>query len=140
MDQLQAYSFLFNDSLQSSLLFIPRLPYALDSMLAFNSYNPYIILIISFFANIIGSSINWILGILCRRLETLERFAHRIDSFKKAENFFNQKGKWILLLAAVPLWGSFFTTVAGALRLNFSQFIILVSFSYFIGLTIQIFF
>ena len=140
MDNLQAYIFLFNDSLLTSLMFVPRTSYATDVMVMLGNYNPYLIFIISFIASIIGLSINWIFGSFIRKLERLERFASRLESLQIAENFFNRRGKWILLLSAFPLWGALLTTGAGVLRFNLFHFLILVSFSKFIGLAFQIFF
>ncbi len=140
MDNFQAYIFLFNDTLLTTLMFVPRTSYAIDVMTILGIYNPYVIFIVSFIASIVGYVINWIIGNFIRRLETFERFADRITSLKKAEAFFNRKGKWILLLSSVPLWGALFTTAAGVLRFNIAHFIILVSFSKFIGLALKIFF
>lgn len=140
MDNLQAYLLLFNDCFLTSLIIVPRLPYAIDVMTMLGTYNHYIIFIISFISSIMGLVVNWVIGLFLRRLETLERFSDRIDSFKRAEKFFNNKGKWILLLSAIPFWGALFTVSAGVLRLNLAQFIILVSFSKFIGLALIIFF
>lgn len=140
MDNFQAYVLLFNDCFLTSLIIVPRLPYAIDVMTMLGTYNPYIIFIISFVSSVIGLIVNWIIGLFFRRIETLERFSDRIDSLKKAEKFFKNKGKWILLLSAIPFWGALFTVAAGVLRLNLIQFIILVSFSKFIGLAIKIFF
>lgn len=140
MDLFQAYLFLFNDSLLTSLIFVPRLSYAIDVMTILGIYNPYFIFITSFIANVIGLVINWTIGSFIRRLETFERFADRISSLKSAEIFFNHKGKWILLLSAIPFWGSLFTTAAGVLRFNIFHFVILVSFSKFVGLAWKIFF
>lgn len=139
MDNIQAYTFLFNDSFLTSLIFIPRLSYAADVMLNFD-YNPYLIFIISLIANIMGCVINWIIGIFVRKLENFEKFADRVDSLNYAEIFFKNKGKWILLLSAIPFWGALFTTAAGALHYRISHFIILVTFSNFIGLALKIFF
>lgn len=138
MDSLQAYTFLFNDSFLTSLIFIPRLSYAVDVMLNFD-YNPYLIFIISLVANVIGGIINWIIGLFVRKLEKLEKFADRVDSLNSAENFFNNKGKWILLFSVIPFWGALFTTAAGVLHYRMSHFIILVTFSNFIGLALKIF-
>ena len=140
MDNVQAYSFLFNDAFLTSLIFVPRLSYAADVMLTLGMYNPYMILIVSLIANITGCMINWIIGFFMRKLETLERFSDRIESFQTAEKFFNRKGKWILLLSAIPFWGALFTTAAGVLHLRISHFFILVAFSNFIGLAIKLFF
>lgn len=140
MDNLQAYVFLFNDSLLTSLIVIPRLPYAADVMLTLQTYNPYLIFIISLIGNIIGCVINWVLGMGFRKLEKLESLAERISTLKNAEIFFNKKGKWILLLSAVPFWGALFTTAAGVLHFRMSHFLILIIFSNFIGQALKIFF
>lgn len=140
MNDLQAYTFLFNDSFLTSLIFIPRLSYAVDVMLTFGKYNVVLIFIISLLANIVGCIINWILGMFIRKLENFEKFSDRVAVLKKSEIFFNSKGKWILLFSAVPFWGALFTTAAGVLHYRLSHFIILVSFSNFIALAIKIFF
>jgi len=121
-------------------MFVPRHSYATDVMVMLGVYNPYLIFIVSFIASVMGLILNWVFGTFVRKLETLEAFAHRAQFLKTAENFFNIKGKWILLLATIPLWGALLTTAAGVLRFKLSHFIILVSFSKFIGLAIQIFF
>lgn len=140
MDNLDAYLFLFNDSLFTSLMFIPRLSYAGDVMIAIGGYNPYIVFIISYIASLIGLSLNWIFGLYIRRLENTKKLAHRKTTFEKAEAAFKRKYKWILLLSFIPFWGALFTTVAGTLRYRFSHFLILISFSKFIGLSYSIFF
>lgn len=140
MDNLQAYILLFNDCFFTSLLVVPRLPYAIDVMVRLGIYNSYLILIVSFFGSLTGLVINWIIGLFIRKLENIEKFSNRVDSLKKAEYFFVSKGKWILLLSAIPFWGALFTTAAGVLRFNLLHFAILVSFSKFIALIIQIFF
>jgi membrane protein YqaA with SNARE-associated domain len=140
MDVLEAYIFLFKDSLLTSLMLVPRTPYVADVMLMLGKYNPYIIFIISFVAGIIGSVFNWVVGHYLRKLEKIEVFAHRSKSLEKAEVFFNNKGKWILLFSVVPLWGGFLTVAAGVMRLKLAHFIILVAFSRFVGLALEIFF
>ncbi len=140
MDNIDAYLFLFNDSLFTSLMFIPRLSYAGDVMIAIGGYNPYIVFIISYIASLIGLSLNWIFGLYIRKLENTKKLSHRKTTFEKAEIAFNRKYKWILLLSFIPFWGPLFTTAAGTLRYRFSHFIILVSFSKFVGLSYNIFF
>lgn len=140
MDKLEAYLFLFKDNLITSLMFIPKESYAADAMIMLGGYNPYVVLIVSLIASVIGLSCNWLLGSFIRKLERISYLNHRIDSLSSAENFFNQKGKWILLFSFVPMWGALFTTAAGVMRYRFVHFLILVSFSKFIGLAIKIFF
>ncbi|MEK6733499.1 MAG: VTT domain-containing protein [Pseudomonadota bacterium] len=140
MDNIHAYMQLFNDSLYTSLMFVPKTPYVAETMSMLGVYNPYIILIVSFIANMIGVTLNWVLGMFARKLENLRSFSHRVNSLKKAEDFFGRKGKWVLLFSFVPLWGALLTTAAGVLNYRYFHFFILVSFSKFIGLAIDIFF
>ncbi len=140
MDDLQAYMFLFNDTFITSLMFVPRFAYAYDVMVQVGGYNPYLVFIVSLIASVIGLIINWVFGTFFRKLEAIDAFAHRSESLNKAELFFSKKGKWILLLSMIPFWGALFTTAAGVLRYKLSHFIILVTFSKFIGLALNIFF
>ena len=121
-------------------MFVPRLSYAADVMIMLGGYSPYLVFIVSFFASMIGLILNWLLGTFIRKLDKTEALANRVEFLNRAEVFFNQKGKWILLLAAVPFWGALFTVSAGVLRYRLFHFIILVSFSKFIGLALSIFF
>jgi membrane protein YqaA with SNARE-associated domain len=139
MDSFQAYIFLFNDSLLSSLFLMPRTAYAYEVMVTIGQYNAYLVFIVSFIAGIIGSAINWLIGYYIRKLEKLDSFSNRILSFNKAESFFNHKAKWIILLSAIPLWGAFITTIAGFMKFRFSHFMILTIFSKFIWLAFAIF-
>lgn len=140
MDNIDAYLFLFNDSLFTSLMFIPRLSYATDVMITVGGYNPYIVFIVTYIASITGLSINWILGLYIRKLENTKKLHHRRTTFEKAEILFKHKYKWILLLSFIPFWGALFTTAAGALRYRFFHFLILIGFSKFVGLSYNIFF
>lgn len=137
MDNFQAYMFLLNDSILGSLMFVPRSSYAGEVMLLLGRYNPYLILMISLTGSVIASMINWLIGNLLRRIKG---FNSKVEALDKAEAFFNTKGKWILLLSMIPLWGALFTTAAGFLRFSFFHFLILVLFSKFIGFSLAIFF
>ena len=140
MDDFQAYMFLFNDSLFTSLVFVPRFALAADVMVGVGGYNSYLVFIVSYIASMIGFILNWVFGTFVRKLERTKTLSYRIETFQKAEAFFNKQGKWILLLAAIPFWGPLFAVSAGILRYRLFHFLILVGFSKFIGLAISIFF
>lgn len=135
MNNFSAYLDLLNDTILSSLMFIPKLSYVGDTMILLGNYNLYLILIVSLFGGVIGAIANWIIGRLLRNL-----FSSKADAFIRAEKFVNNGGKWILLLSMIPLWGALFTTAAGFVRYSFAHFLILVTFSKFIGYSIAIFF
>ncbi len=140
MDNLDAYLFLFNDSLFTSLMFVPRVGYVAEVMVGLGGYNSYLVFIVSYIACMIGLTMNWVMGLYIRKLENTDKLKHRVETFKKAESLFNRRLKWILLLSFIPFWGALFTTAAGVLRYRLLHFIILVGLSKFIGLAINIFF
>jgi membrane protein YqaA with SNARE-associated domain len=137
MSSLEMYMTLLNDSILGSLMFVPGSSYVGDVMVILGKYNPYIILLISLFGSLIAVSINWVIGRFVRKLNM---FASREHVLSKAELFFNAKGKWLLLFSMIPLWGALFTTAAGVLRFSFFHFLILVTFSKFVGFSLAIFF
>lgn len=137
MNAIQAYISLLNDTLLHSLIFFPGKAYVGDVMVILGNYNLYMVLVVSLFGSVIGGSINWILGVMFRRFKL---FNSTEEKFSKVESFFQKKGKWILLFSMIPLWGNLFTTAAGVARYNYCNFLILVTFSNFIGYSLIIFF
>ena len=137
MNALQGYISLLNDSILGSLMFIPGSSYVGDVMVMLGEYNPYVILLVSLFGSMIAVSLNWLVGFFIRKFNI---FHSRENALSKAEMFFNSKGKWILIFSMIPIWGALFTTAAGVLRFNFFHFLILVTFSKFIGFSLSIFF
>lgn len=137
MNHFQAYLALLNDTILHSLIFVPGSAYVGDVMVLLGGYNLYLILMFSLIGSVIGSSVNWIIGFFLRKI----KFSKTEDKiFSRAEKFFQNKGRWILLLSAVPLWGCLFTTAAGIARFSYFHFLIMVTFSHFIGLSLTIFF
>ncbi len=89
--------------------------------------NPITVLFIATFANVAGSTLNYMVGrwgahtLLSRWLHLSEQQTHR------AENYFNHYGKWSLLFAWLPIIGDPLTFIAGVLKVNFGLFITLVT-------------
>ena len=76
--------------------------------------------------NTLGACVNWALGYYLRGFENHPRFPLNRAHLARASQLFNQHGKWTLLLAWLPIIGDPLTFVAGAARLRFSWFLVLV--------------
>ena len=101
----------------------------LASLLALDTYNNVLLLILASCGNILGSCINWLLGNYSRGFEKKKWFPFNKKNLLKASNWFERYGKWSLLLSWVPIVGDPITFIAGTMKTKFKTFILLVSIS-----------
>jgi membrane protein YqaA with SNARE-associated domain len=101
----------------------------LASLLKLNLYNDLLLLISASVGNILGSCVNWYLGIYSRTFEKSKWFPFDKKNLSKASNWFEKYGKWSLLLSWMPVVGDPITFIAGTMKTKFKTFIILVSIS-----------
>ena len=99
----------------------------LATLIATNQYNSFLLLLIACIGNIFGSVVNWILGYYASSFMKKKWFPIKQKQIERATNFFNQYGRWSLLLGWLPVIGDPLTFVAGTLRYSFIPFFILVS-------------
>ena len=99
----------------------------LFGMLAMDSYSSVLLLLFASLGNILGSCVNWYLGIHFIKFKNKKWFPFSDKQIKKSSFWFNKYGKWSLLFAWVPFFGDPLTFVAGTLKTNFFKFLLLVS-------------
>lgn len=114
-----------------SFLAATMLPFSSELTLAglINSqiYNNLILFFLASTGNILGSCVNWWLGIFSIRFINKKWFPFKKDQIIKASNWFKQYGKWSLLFSWIPFIGDPLTYVAGTLKVKFLTFLLLVS-------------
>ena len=114
-----------------SFLAATILPFSSELMLvgliATSNYDNFLLLIFASLGNILGSTINWVLGFYSRNLTTNKWFPFKLSQIESSSKWFDKFGKWSLLFAWVPIMGDPLTLVAGLLRVKFLEFLILVS-------------
>ncbi len=76
--------------------------------------------------NVLGSSVNWLLGRWCERFRGRRWFPVKERDIAKAEAWYRRYGRWSLLASWAPVIGDPLTLVAGILREPFRSFLILV--------------
>ena len=103
----------------------------LASLLKLNLYNDLLLLISASVGNILGSCVNWYLGICSRTFEKRKWFPFDKKNLSKSSNWFEKYGKWSLLLSWLPVIGDPITFIAGTMKTKFKTFIFLVSISKF---------
>ena len=114
-----------------SFLAATILPFSSELMLAgliaTSNYDNFLLLIFASLGNILGSTINWVLGFYSRNLTTNKWFPFKLSQIESSSKWFDKFGKWSLFFAWVPIMGDPLTLVAGLLRVKFLEFLILVS-------------
>ncbi len=121
------YLILFISAFASATL----LPLGSEALLIYNikeGFNIYALLLIATFGNVLGSILNYYLGLkgeeyLVNKNLVKEKY---IESSKK---YFDRFGSFSLLFAWLPIIGDPITFVAGILRYNFKLFLVLVVIS-----------
>jgi len=99
-------------------------------LIALITQKKYEVFYLVFFAslgNILGSVLNWYLGLYFLKFKNKKWFPFNENQIKKVSKSFLEYGKWSLLLSWVPFIGDVLTLVAGMFRVPLYQFVVIVS-------------
>lgn len=77
--------------------------------------------------NTLGSVINYVLGRYLLHFQNRRWFPFKTQRLQQSQAWFNQYGKWSLLIAWLPIVGDALTFIAGTMRTHFGLFLLLVS-------------
>ena len=122
-----AYISLFFISFVSATLLPGSSEIALFGMLSLGTYNKFLLLLFASIGNILGSCVNWYLGIHVLRFQSKKWFPFSSAQMNKYSNLFKKYGAWSLLFSWAPIIGDPLTFVSGVFKTNFIKFLILVS-------------
>ena len=122
-----AYLALFASAFLAATLFPAQSEAALLTLLASKQYSPVLLLVFASVGNILGSWLNWYIGIHLQRFRHHRYFPFSAKSLAKVEHFYHRYGVYTLLLSWLPLIGDPLTLIAGVLREKWWRFLLLVS-------------
>lgn len=109
---------------------IPAGSEAFLAILAANKNHSLMVLLgVASAGNILGSVINYWLGIHATRFQDRNWFPVSAIQMDRAQKWFHRWGQWSQLLAWVPVIGDPLTLVAGVMKMPFLRFLALVSIS-----------
>ncbi len=123
------YLTLFLFALISTTLF----PLGSEALLIYNikaGYNLYFLLFFATLGNVLGSCINYYLGLKGEEYLVKKRYLKE-EKIEKYKTFFDKYGRLALLLSWIPIIGDPITFIAGILKYDFKIFVLLVTFSKF---------
>jgi membrane protein YqaA with SNARE-associated domain len=90
-------------------------------------YAALILIAIASLGNILGSCVNWWLGLKIERYKNKKWFPVSEAKMLQAQGIYQKYGYWSLLLSWTPIIGDPITLIAGLLKENFWRFLLLVS-------------
>jgi len=119
----------------ASFLAATILPFSSEVVLGVllsHDFSPYVMVFVATTGNVLGSAVNYGLGILGSQILLNKLFGISSLEIEKAETRFKKYGIFSLLFAWVPIIGDPLTVAAGILKINFTVFLILVTIGKFL--------
>ncbi|MBU1696181.1 MAG: DedA family protein [Proteobacteria bacterium] len=119
----------------ASFLAATILPFSSEVVLGVllsHDFSPYVTVFVATTGNVLGSVLNYGLGVLGSQLLLNKLFGISTLEIGKAENRFKKYGVFSLLFAWVPIIGDPLTVAAGILKINFVLFLLLVTVGKFL--------
>ncbi len=123
------YLTLFFSAFISATLF----PLGSEALLIYDikqGYNIYFLLLFATLGNVLGSCVNYYLGLKGEEFIKSKNYLKK-EKIEKYKSFFDKYGSLSLLLSWMPIIGDPLTFIAGILRYDFKKFLILVSLAKF---------
>ena len=129
MNCLEAYSTLFISSFLSSTILPGHSEITLVTFIILEKYSQISLIFFASLGNILGSIINWYLGLYITKFISKSWFPFTKKQLDRVSLWYLKYGKWSLFLSWVPIIGDPLTIVAGIFRVPLIIFIIIVSIS-----------
>ena len=126
MTPIDAYIFLFIDSILASLALVSNTEMAYVVMKLFGSYNLLYMVVIAVIGNVIGSCLNYIFGYIAHEAKRQTKRYQDSQKLKDLASFANKYLIYLAIFSFVPIWGVIITLAAGFLCLSVRRFMLLV--------------
>jgi membrane protein YqaA with SNARE-associated domain len=121
-----AYGGLFTAAFLAATLLPAQSEALLASLLLSGFYSPILLVAIASAGNIGGSLVNYALGRSIERFRGRRWFPVSDAALARAQGWYTRGGRWVLLLAWLPVVGDPLTLVAGVMREKLWVFVVLV--------------
>lgn len=118
---------LFAASLLAATIFPAQSEAVLVGLHLTGNYSPALLIAVATCGNVLGASINWLLGRYLEHFKNRRWFPVKEAALDRAARTYQRYGVWTLLLSWIPIIGDPLTVIAGLLRTPFPLFLLLVT-------------
>lgn len=122
-----AYLLLFISAFGAATLLPLQSEAVLVGLLIQDQYAVIALITVASLGNILGSCVNWYLGLKIEQFKERRWFPVSPEKMDKAARLYQKYGYWSLLLSWMPVIGDPITLIAGLLKENFYRFLLIVS-------------
>ena len=123
---MDAYLGLFAVSFAAASL-LPASSEAVLLGMAASGYEPVALWAWASAGNILGATLNYVLGRFLLRFEHRRWFPFKAHALRRPQHWFQRYGVWTLLFAWLPVVGDPLTFIAGVMRTRFAVFLVLTA-------------
>ena len=129
MIDLAAYGGMFLAAFLAATVFPAQSEAALVALLLAGKQNTILLLAVASLGNILGSVVNWFIGLQVDRFRDRPWFPASGKMLERARALYARWGYWSLLASFAPIVGDPLTVIAGIMREPLWRFLLLVSIS-----------
>ena len=122
-----AYFLLFISAFGAATLLPLQSEAVLTGLLVQAKHSPYLLILVATIGNVLGSCVNWYMGIKIEQFKDKKWFPVSQKNMLKAEKIYHKYGFWSLLLSWTPVIGDPITLIAGLMKENFWRFLFIVT-------------
>lgn len=122
-----AYFSLFFAAFAAATFFPFQSEAVLVGLLAMDTYSVVALLVVATVGNVLGSVVNWFLGLYIETFRYKRWFPFKAATLEKAQVHYHRWGKWSLLMSWAPFIGDPLTLIAGIMRERFWTFVAIVT-------------
>lgn len=127
MDAFAVYGGLFAAAFAAATILPAQSEAVLAGLLATDSFSPAMLILVASVGNVLGSTVNWVLGRGIERFRERPWFPVSSAALARATGWYRRYGRWSLLLSWAPIIGDPLTVVAGVLREPLWSFVAIVA-------------
>ncbi len=127
MADFAVYGGLFLSAFLSATLLPGSSEALLTGLVVSGRGEPWLLLAAAVIGNVLGSLVNWICGRFLAAFRDRKWFPVSPRRYAQAASWFERYGVWSLLFAWAPVVGDPLTVIAGAFRVGFLPFLLLVT-------------
>lgn len=121
MSEVEAYLFLFVDSIFASMILVPNTFMAYNAMAIFGTYSKLVVMVVAILGNIIGLSFNYLLGMI---LNTVKKSKlGNSEKYVRLAEYTQKKLFFLSILSFIPIIGVVITTFLGMMRVKYYKFL-----------------